>query len=66
MIAHGTLPLVARAQRLAEQLANAAAVGQAGEHVDVGEVGQALLRLADLGDVGADAAEALRSGRRCR
>ena len=46
------------AQRLAEQLADAAAVGQAGQHVDVGEVGQPLLRLADLGDVGADSAEA--------
>ena len=59
MIAHGTLPVVARAQRFAEQLADAAAVGQAGEHVDIGEVGQPLLRLADLGDVGADPAEAL-------
>ena len=47
------------AQRFAEQLADAAAVGQAGQHVDVGEMGQPLLRLADLGDVGADAAEAL-------
>ena len=58
MIAHGTLPVVASAQRIAEQLANPAAVGQAGQHVDVGEVGQALLRLADFGDVRADAAEA--------
>ena len=47
------------AQRLAEQLADAAAIGQAREDVHVGEVGQALLRLADLGDVGADAAETL-------
>ncbi len=46
------------AQRLAEQLADAAAVGQAREHVDIGEMGQPLLRLADLGDVGADPAEA--------
>ena len=46
------------AQGLAEQLADAAAVGQARQHVDIGEVGQALLGLADLGDVGADAAEA--------
>ena len=46
------------AQRLAEQLADAAAVGQAGQHVDIGEMGQPLLRLADLGDVGADPAEA--------
>ena len=46
------------AQRLAEQLADAAAVGQARQHVHVGEVGQPLLRLAHLGDVGADAAEA--------
>ena len=46
------------AQRFAEQLANPAAVGQAGQDVDVGEMGQTLLRLADLGDVGADAAEA--------
>ena len=59
MIAHGTLPVVARAQRLAEQLADAAAVGQARQDVDVGEMGQPLLRLADLGDVGADPAEAL-------
>ncbi len=59
MIAQGTLPLVARAQRLAEQLADAAAVGQARKHVDVGEMGQPLLGLADLGDVGADPAEAL-------
>ena len=48
-----------RAQRLAEQLADAAAIGQAGEDVDIGEVGQPLLSLADLGDVGADPAEAL-------
>ena len=59
MIAQGTLPAVACAQRLAEQLADAAAVGQARQHVHVGEVGQPLLRLADLGDVAADAAEAL-------
>ena len=58
MIAHGTLPRGRAAQRFAEQLADAAAVGQAGQHVDVGEVGQALLRLANLGDVGADSAEA--------
>ena len=48
-----------RAQRLAKQLADAATVGQAREDVHVGEVGQPLLRLADLGDVGADAAESL-------
>ena len=59
MIAQGTLPAGRAAQRLAEQLADAAAVGQARQHVDVGEMGQPLLRLADLGDVGADAAEAL-------
>ena len=47
-----------RAQRFAEQLADPAAVGQAGQDVDIGEVGQSLLRLADLGDVGADPAEA--------
>ena len=58
MIAHGTLPRGRAAQRLAEQLADPAAVGKAGQDVDVGEMGQALLRLADLGDVGADAAEA--------
>ena len=46
------------AQRIAEQLADPPAVGQPGEDVDVGEVGQALLGLADLGDVRADAAEA--------
>ena len=46
-----------RAQRFAEQLANPAAVGQARQHVDVGEMGQSLLRLADFGDVGADSAE---------
>ena len=46
-------------QRLAEQLADAAAVGQARKHVHIGKVGQPLLGLADLGDVGADAAEAL-------
>ena len=59
MIAQGTLPAVAARQRLAEQLADPAAVGQAGQHVHIGEVGQPLLGLADLGDVGADAAEAL-------
>ena len=59
MIAQGTLLTVAGAQRLAEQLADAAAVGQARQDVDIGEVGQPLLRLADLGDVGADPAEAL-------
>ena len=46
------------AKRLAQQLADAAAIGQARKDVDVGEVRQPLLRLADLGDVGADAAEA--------
>ena len=53
-----------RAQRLAEQLADAAAIGQAGEDIDIGEVGQALLRLADLGDVRADPAEALEAAGR--
>src|SRR3546814_3269430 len=46
-------------QRLAEQLADAAAIGEAREHVHVGEIGEALLRLPHLGDVGADAAKAL-------
>ncbi len=48
-----------RAQGLAEQLAHPAAVGQARKHVDIGQMGQALLGLADLGDVRADPAEAL-------
>ena len=47
------------AKRFAEQLADPAAVGQAAQHVDVGEVGQPLLRVADFGDVGADPAKAL-------
>jgi hypothetical protein len=47
-----------RAERLAEQLADAAAVREAGEHVHVGKVGQPLLRLAHLGDVASDSAEA--------
>ena len=46
-------------QRLAEQLADAAAIGQAGKHVHIGEVGQPLLGAADVGDVLADAAKAL-------
>ena len=46
-------------QRLAEQLADPAAIGQAREHVHIGEVGQPLLGAADVGDVLADAAEAL-------
>ena len=47
------------AQRFAEQLTDAAAIGEAGKDVDIGEVSQPLLSLADLGDVGADSAEAL-------
>ena len=54
------------AQRLAEQLADAAAVGQARQHVDIGEMGQPLLRLADLGDVASRPRGSLRSGRRYR
>src|SRR5918993_1037120 len=46
------------AQGIAEQLAHAAAVRKARQHVHVGEVGQPLLRLGHLGDVAADAAEA--------
>jgi hypothetical protein len=59
MIAQGTLPTGRAGQRLAEQLAHPAAIGKAREHVHVGEVGEALLGAADLGDVRADAAEAL-------
>ncbi len=47
------------AQRFAEQLADPATIGQARQYVHVGEVGQAFLRLANFGDVAADAAEAL-------
>ncbi len=46
------------AQRLAEQLADPAAIGQARQHVHIGEMSQAFLGLADLGDIAADAAEA--------
>ena len=63
MIAHGTLLGDRLAHRLAEQLANAAAVGQARQHVDIGEVGQPLLRLAHFGDVAADAAIAFEAAR---
>ena len=59
MIAQGASPPERARQGLAEQLAHAAAIGQAREHVHVGEVGEPLLGLADLGDVLADAAEAL-------
>ena len=58
MIAHGHIAGGRGAQRLAEQLADPAAVGQAGQHVDIGEMGQPFLRLADFGDVRADPAEA--------
>ena len=46
-------------QSLAEQLADPAAIGQAGKHVHIGEVGQPLLGAADVGHVLADAAKAL-------
>ncbi len=46
-------------KRLAEQLTNPAAVRKAREHVHVGEVGQALLGLAHLGDVASDTPETL-------
>ena len=59
MIAHGTLPVVAARKRLAKELADPAAIGKPGKDVDVGEMGQALLRLANFGDVRADAAESL-------
>ena len=55
----GHIARLRRRQRLAEQLPDPAAIGQAGQHVHIGEVGQPLLGLANLGDVGADAAEAL-------
>jgi hypothetical protein len=51
------------AQGLAEQLADPAAVGKARQDVDVGEVGQPLLRLADFSDVGPDSAEAFEPSR---
>ena len=54
------------AQRLAQQLADAAAVGQARQHVHIGKVGQPLLRLANLGDVAADAPKSLEPARPCR
>ena len=59
MIAHGTLLVVAARKRLTEELADPAAVGKPGQDIDVGEMGQALLRLANFGNVRADAAEAL-------
>jgi hypothetical protein len=57
-MAQGTLPACRGAQRFAEQLADAAAIGQARQHVDIGEVGQPLLRVAHVGDVEPDAAKA--------
>ena len=66
MIAHGYIAARRGAQRLAEQLADPAAVGQARKHVDVGKVGQPLLRLADLGDVASRRRGSPRNGRRCR
>ena len=62
-MAHGTLPVVAAPEGFSQKLAHAAAIGQPGKDVDIGEVRQALLRLADLGDVRADAAEALEATR---
>jgi hypothetical protein len=53
-----------RAQRFAQQLANPAAIGQAGQDVDIGEMGQPLLRLAHVRDVEPDAAEAFEAARR--
>ena len=58
MIAHGTLPVVAPRSASPSSWRTRPRLGRPGQHVDIGEVGQPLLRLADLGDVGTDAAEA--------
>ena len=62
----GRIAASCAAERLAKQLADPAPIGEPGKHVDVGEMGQAFLGLANFGDVRTNAAETLRNGRRCR
>ena len=50
-----------RAKRLAKKLADAPAVRKTRKHVDVGEMGQALLRLPNFGDIGSDAAKSFKA-----
>ena len=58
MIAQGTLPVVAARSASPSSWRTRPRLGRPGKHVDIGEVGQPLLRLADFGDVRADAAKA--------